>query len=326
MPAKNTALFLEECLDSILSQTYTNWELLVVDDNSTDKTFDILTDFSKKDKRIQVFKNMGNGIIDALRLAYSKSKGDFVSRMDADDVMAPIKLETMLTALQKVGTGFLATGLVSYFCDGEIGGGFKKYEDWLNGLTRLGNNFDEIYKECVIPSPCWMLYVSDFEKSGAFNPDIYPEDYDLVFRFKAAGLTCLPSDKVLHYWRDYSTRTSRTDPNYADSSFIDIKLSYFLKSDYQKNKKLVVWGAGKKGKHVAELLVENNVDFQWICDNPKKIGKDIYGQKLLPFEALDTISNSQIIVTVANENAQQQIIAFFEQRNKKAMEDYFFFC
>jgi len=132
MPAKNTAVFLAECVDSILSQTYTNWELLVVDDNSTDVTFSVLEDYQKQDKRIQVFKNTGSGIIDALRLAYSKSNGDFITRMDADDVMAPLKLETMLTALQKAGTGFLATGLVSYFCDGEIGGGFKKYEEWLN--------------------------------------------------------------------------------------------------------------------------------------------------------------------------------------------------
>jgi glycosyltransferase involved in cell wall biosynthesis len=326
MPAKNTALFLTECLDSILIQTYINWELLVVDDNSTDTTISILENYAHKDNRIQVFKNKGVGIIDALRLAYSYSKGDFVTRMDADDVMAKNKLEVMLNQLQDNGIGFLATGLVNYFCEGEIGEGFKRYEEWLNNLSREGLNFDEIYKECVIPSPCWMLHKSDFDKAGAFNADIYPEDYDLAFRFKEINLKCIPTDNELHHWRDYSERTSRTDVNYADSSFIDIKVHYFLKSAHQKNKNLVVWGAGKKGKRVAELLVEKNIPFSWICDNPKKIGKEIYNKKMLPFQDLDKIENSQSIITVANSVAQEDIVNFFIKREKDPMKDYFFFC
>ena len=326
MPAKNTALFLAECMGSILAQTYTNWELLVVDDNSTDTTFSILEDYRKQDKRIHIFKNTGNGIIDALRLAYSNSTGEFITRMDADDIMHVDKLNTMLIALQNKGKGYLTTGLVKYFCDGEIGAGFKRYEEWLNSLSTIGTNFEEIYKECVIPSPCWMLHKSDFEVAGAFNSDLYPEDYDLTFRFKEAGLKCIPTNQVLHYWRDYATRTSRTDENYADCSFIDIKLHHFLRLDYQKEMNLVVWGAGKKGKRVAELLLKEGIAFHWICDNPKKIGKDIYNQKMLPFQDLDKIENPQSIITVANIDAQQEIVNYFSVRNQVAMKDYFFFC
>lgn len=326
MPAKNADKYIGECVDSILDQTYVDWELLVVDDGSDDSTFSILEEYAVKDNRIQVFKNNGKGIIDALRLAYSHSTGTFITRMDADDIMHSNKLKTMLNSLQESGKGYLATGLVSYFCDGEIGAGFKRYELWLNDLSRQGTNFTEIYKECVIPSPCWMLHRSDFDLAGAFTSDIYPEDYDLVFRLKIAGLKCLPATDVLHYWRDYSVRTSRTDPNYADSSFIDIKVLYFLKTDYKEDKNLVVWGAGKKGKRVAELLINANIPFQWVCDNPKKIGKDIYGKKMLPFQELDSIKNPQSIITVANIEAQQEIESYFIKRNQKVMRDYFFFC
>ncbi|MEK9908710.1 MAG: hypothetical protein VW500_06515, partial [Aquiluna sp.] len=77
-------------------------------------------------------------------------------------------------------------------------------------------------------------------------------------------------------WRDYPNRTSRTNPNYADNSFLKLKINYFLKLSYNENKKLVVWGAGKKGKKVAHILNELRVSFLWVCDNPKKIGKKIY--------------------------------------------------
>jgi len=55
-------------------------------------------------------------------------------------------------------------------------------------LTAKGNNFQEIYKECVIPSPCWMIYRTDMDKCQAFLPNRYPEDYDLCFRFYENGM------------------------------------------------------------------------------------------------------------------------------------------
>lgn len=326
MPVKNTEKYLEECLQSIINQTYVNWELLAVNDNSTDKSLEILTTFANQDKRIKVFNNDGKGIISALQLAYSKSLGKFITRMDSDDIMISNKLELMTADLLQNGKGNIALGLVNYFSEDGIGEGFSKYEDWLNKLTQSGTNFTEIYKECVVPSPCWMVCREDFEKCGGFNATVYPEDYDLVFRFYQNGLICLPSNHLLHLWRDYPTRTSRTHEHYADSSFIEIKTNYFLELDYDKSKNLVVWGAGKKGKFVAELLLKNNIPFQWICDNPKKIGKEFYKQKMLPFTALDKIENTQSIVTVASPTAQNEIKKYFLERDQKAMQDYFFFC
>jgi len=85
IPFKNTAQFLPECLDSILKQTYATWEILAVNDNSTDNSLKIVQEFAEKDTRIQVFTNSKTGIIEALRTAYSKSKGNFITRMDSDD-------------------------------------------------------------------------------------------------------------------------------------------------------------------------------------------------------------------------------------------------
>ena len=121
MPAKNTAHYLPECLDSIIEQTYTNWELLVVNDHSTDKTSEVLKAYSEKDARIRPFNNQGKGIIEALRLAYSHNSGNYITRMDSDDKMTPQKLSLMLQKLQQKGKGFLAVGLVEYFSANGMG-------------------------------------------------------------------------------------------------------------------------------------------------------------------------------------------------------------
>tara|TARA_B100000809_G_scaffold266798_1_gene331691 strand:- start:494 stop:1504 length:1011 start_codon:yes stop_codon:yes gene_type:complete len=326
MPVKNTAQFLIECLESIINQTEIDFELIAIDDHSTDYSYSVLKEYSVKDKRFKVFKNTGNGIIEALRLAYSKSSGNYITRMDSDDVMSLNKLHVLKSNLIAFGNGHIALGKVKYFSEKPLGEGFVKYEEWLNSLIEEGTNFEGIYKECVIPSPCWMVYREDLEKCNAFYPNGYPEDYDLAFRFYMEGLKPIASHRILHHWRDYSTRTSRTHVHYADHTFLAIKMKYFLKLDYDSTKNLVVWGAGDKGKTIAKNLIYHKIKFNWICDNPKKIGKHVYDQLILPFTALESIDNSQSIITVANSKAQKEIKLFFKERKLLSNKDYLFFC
>ena len=325
-PFKNTAQYLDDCINSIINQSYQNWELLIVDDSSEDESYTIVANYAKNDARIKLFKNNQNGIISALKLAYSHAKGEFITRMDSDDVMAEKKLETLAKLLLNKGKGHVAIGLVKYFSDEGISDGYYKYEHWLNKLTSQGNNYSEIYKECVIPSPCWMTYKSDLDKCEAFNPDRYPEDYDLTFRFYKYGLKCIPCNEVLHFWRDYNTRTSRTHEHYAQNYFLEIKLYYFLELDNDKSRPLVIWGAGFKGKTIVKLLNKRNIPFYWICDNPKKIDKEIYGKELKPFEFLAGVKNPQSIITVANSKAQIEIKGYLNKQGMISMKDYFFFC
>lgn len=326
IPFKNTATFLQECIASIQGQTYTQWEVLAVDDHSCDNSRQLLQTFADKDPRIKILTNKGSGIIEALRTAYAAASGSFISRMDSDDIMKPEKIKTMVSALQMAGPGNIALGKVRYFSDRGISNGYRRYEVWLNNLTQGGQNFKERYKECVIPSPSWMLHKEDLDLCGAFNEDRYPEDYDLAFRMYASGLRCLPCKEVLHLWRDYDTRTSRTSEHYAQNYFLDIKVFYFLKLDLDITRPLVIWGAGSKGKTVAKLLRKHTIDFYWVCDNPKKIGKKIYGQMLSSYTEIGKLKNPQSLITVANAKAQKQIRSFMEDHSQKDMTDFFFFC
>ena len=326
-PFKNSSKYIEDCVTSIQKQTIKKWELIIVDDYSTDNSFDIVQKMSLKDHRIKLYKNNGNnGIIEALRIGLNKSVGNYITRMDSDDLMEPIKLEELYLNLKKKGKGFISTSCVKYFSKEGIGKGYKNYEDWLNMLMINKNNFKYIYKECVIPSPNWMIQKEDLLASGAFNSNIYPEDYDLVFRFYKNGIKVISSVKKLHLWRDYSNRTSRIDSNYADNNFLDLKMKYFLELNYNNRKELVIWGAGKKGKLLAKKLSEQNISYSWVCNNPNKIGKHISNKQILDVYYLNKLNNFQCIITVANEDSQKLIKDFFNSRNLICMKDYYFFC
>jgi len=198
-PVKNAEKYLQQCLDSILVQSHEDFELILVNDHSTDRSLEIMQYYALQDARVHVHNNTGNGIIDALRLAFSESQGQYITRMDADDKMHPQKLELMSAKLKEKGRGALAVGLVEYFSAAGIGDGYKRYSQWLNALTSTETNFTDIYRECVIPSPCWMIDREDLIACEAFQPNRYPEDYDLCFRFYKNNIKVLGIQTVMHY-------------------------------------------------------------------------------------------------------------------------------
>lgn len=327
LPVYNAAPFLSDCVESIIQQSEKRWELLAVDDFSTDQSADILRHFEKRDGRIRLFHSNSKGIIPALRLALQKSKGSFVTRMDADDIMDHQKLAALLAPLQQQGRGYLSTGLVRYFAEGQLGQGYSQYENWLNQLCRNRNHYQDIYRECVIPSPCWMTHREDLNACRAFWSDTYPEDYDLCFRFYKYGLRILTVERVLHYWRDHAQRTSRTNPLYSDQHYFDLKMNYYLDLEYEKNRPLVLWGAGKKGKTLARKLVDAEVSFYWVSNNARKNGKVIFGKTLSTFQSILTFEGSpKLIIAVASPADQHNIKAFLKRNNFKPKEDFFFFC
>lgn len=325
-PFRNTEEYLNACIDSVKKQSYHNWELWLIDDHSEDNSYEIASAFAEKDARIKLLKNEGSGIIKALQLAYNSCKGDFITRMDSDDIMVAKKLESMTNQLIKHGLGHIALGQVAYFSKAPISEGYLSYQNWLNDLTKKGANFKEVYKECVIASPCWMVYKEDLEKSNGFNNHIFPEDYDLVFRFYANNLKCIPSNQILHYWREYPTRTSRTSDHYTIEAFTVLKTKYFTQLDYNPNKNLVIWGAGRKAKIVAKSLIDKGIPFHWVSINPKKEAKKIYGVPLIGLEELEKLSNTQHIITIANGNSQTAISDYMLYKGLIDGKDYFFFC
>ncbi len=101
MSVYNAERFLPDCLNSVLAQTHKNWELIAVDDCSTDNSFQILKKYAKADKRFRVLRNAKNlgGPISANR-AIKMARSKWIARMDADDVMHPNRLALQLKTLQ----------------------------------------------------------------------------------------------------------------------------------------------------------------------------------------------------------------------------------
>jgi len=326
MPVKNTGKYLDDCIQSIISQEFRNWELIAVNDQSNDNSLDVLEKYAELDSRIKVVTNPNAGLLEALRYGYSNSTGPLIHRMDSDDKMPSYKLKVMYDAWQEHGEGSVITGGAEYFMDnGVVGDGFKRYTAWLTQVSKDNSHAENIYRESVIASNCWLTHRNEFEKIGAFNPPTFPEDYDLCFRFYEAQLNIIGLNEILHLWRDRSDRISRNWDVYKDNRFYELKTHYFFKIERDISRPLVLWGAGKNGKDLAKLIQSYEANLHWVCDNENKIGKDIYGIVMEHFDSVQNLDNPQIIIAVASPEGQIEIENKLIDFGFTVGKDYWFF-
>jgi len=285
-----------------------DWELIAIDDHSTDDSFALLSKFSFNDKRIKCFHNTGEGIIDALDTGFKHSIGEYISRMDADDIMPQMKLSKLLELCEDYDK-VIASGKVKYFSNKEISEGYEKYENWLNEMSTDKELKKNLYRECVIASPNWMVHRSCFESDIPMNQLIYPEDYDLVFKWVQLGYRFEMHDSVTHMWREHPERTSRNSERYQQASFFHLKTNRFIEYELDNNEEVQLVGAGVKGKLVADILDENQINFRWY-----DLKADNKSSNILDVNLLD--SNHKTIMTVwpDGDKVQDEITSFLESK------------
>jgi len=326
MAVRNNEPYMEMCLNSIQEQEYPHWELIAANDGSTDRTSEILHSYAAKDPRIKVIDKEHSSLLPTLRAAYTQATGTLIHRMDSDDRMPGYKLRLMVERWLPHGKGTLVTGGTEHFvAEGELGEGFKRYDAWLCEVARQNAHLEQIYRECVIPSSCWLMHRDDFEAAGGFNSDVFPEDYDLTFRLYKSGIKIVGLTEVLHFWRDRSDRISRTWDVYKDNRYYGLKVERFLDIDYDAHRPLVIWGAGKNGKDLIKTFQEAGIQANWVCDNERKVGKDIYGIRMQHVDELPHFDRPQILIAVASPDDQVAIREVLSQAGKRVIEDYWFF-
>lgn len=315
-PYRNAEQFIRETAISLLAQSHRDWEWILVNDHSAQNEQAALANLLD-DSRIILLENKGMGIVDALCTAFAHAKGEYVTRMDADDIMPDFKLEVFLQNL-KTGKEQIVTGKVNYFStSGPISPGYRAYEKWLNDRVDSQDFYEHICRECSLASGNWMMRKIDLEKCGGFEGLNYPEDYDLLFRWYEAGFNIKGLDEVTHLWRDHDLRTSKTSAHYQQKAFFSLKINRFIELDWDSKQLLIVNGTGQKGRLTAKILIENHVPFTWVSHEPEKYPDGILGHYILGLDEIPRTEQAQILnTTLINES---HLIEFYQVPIRKTM-------
>lgn len=119
IPIFNAEQYLKTCINSIISQTYTHFELLLIDDGSTDSSYDICKEYESKDKRIKVYRKNNGGVSTARNLGIDKAKGEWIAFIDSDDYVNKDFLYNYKLVIDKKAE-LVCTGYVGYYSNNKI--------------------------------------------------------------------------------------------------------------------------------------------------------------------------------------------------------------
>lgn len=316
LPARNAARTIDLAVRSLLAQTFTDFELIAIDDGSTDGTGDLLRAHAKTDARMQVHTGPGRGLIAALDLGLPLCRGELFARMDADDESLPLRLERSVAALDAdpslAGVG---TGVEIFREDQPASPNLIAYGQWLSSLTTPERLFSEALVESPLCNPSTLVRRAALDQVGRWEEGDFPEDWQLWLRFLEQGhrLTCLP--EVLHRWRDSDTRLTRTDARYRREAHLAIK-SDFISRRLGLQRGLVLWGAGEVGLKVSRLLrAKGHRVEQFVELHPRKIGQKLEGIPAIAPDQLGPPSeHTHLLATVGAKGARAEIRAWLLER------------
>lgn len=119
IPVYKVEKYIFECLDSVINQTYTNLEIILVDDGSPDRCGEICDEYAKKDSRISVIHKENGGLSDARNKGLDVAKGKYIAFIDSDDFVSPVFIETMMKVVEKFNVEFVAIKEERFFWDGD---------------------------------------------------------------------------------------------------------------------------------------------------------------------------------------------------------------
>jgi len=322
LPVYNGEATIGRAVESIRGQTDPHWELIVLDDGSTDASAAEARRAAGGDGRIRIASRPHRGLVPALREACDLAGGDLLARMDADDVALPRRLGQQRAWFSAHPRGGLCGSRV-IMAGAEVRSGRRRYESWLNALTEHRDIDREIFVECPIAHPAFMLERAALEAVGGYRDFEGPEDYDLVFRLWHAGYTLGNVPEVLLAWHDNPGRLSMTSPRYTERSFRDLKRHWLREARVGADRPLYQWGAGEVGKRWLREWPPGHIEAA-VDIRPGKIGQTIHGHAVIRPEVLPPPGNCFILIAVGTPGARAVIRGLCARAGYEECRDYRF--
>lgn len=301
LPVFNGAGTLARAIKSIQGQSLARWELLAVDDGSTDDTPRVLADWAAAEPRIRILTQPRAGIVSALNTGLAAARGEYVARMDADDESLPERLAAQAEFLSVHPEIGLVGCLVAFGGNPAASAGYALHVEWMNSLVTPGQIARGRFVESPFAHPSVMFRREVVSRFGGYAGGEFPEDYELWLRWLDAGVAMGKVPRVLLRWNDPPARLSRTDPRYRPDAFFRMKARWIARAVARARcgreaaepcaeRQVWIWGAGRPTRKRAAYLEEHGVRIAGYVDiDPRKMtgaiggtGRAVIGPAALP--------------------------------------------
>jgi glycosyltransferase involved in cell wall biosynthesis len=327
MPVFNAVGTLSRAVGSVQNQTCQHWELIAIDDGSTDGSGDWLEARARTDPRLRVLRQPHRGLVAALTVGTAAARGDFVARMDADDESLPERFAAQTRYLEDHPPVGVVGSLVEQAPESSTGAGYAVYVEWLNSLVTTEEIGQARFIEAPFAHPSVMFRRRLLDQHDGYRAGDFPEDYELWLRWLEAGVSMAKVPRLLLRWHDSPGRLSRTDARYADRAFYQLKAGYlaqWLKRHLLPGQRLFVWGAGRVTRRRAEWLEARVPIDAYIDIDPRKQGRRHGNARVMGPEAIPPTGEVFVVGYVANRGARTLQRQYLVERGYVEGRDFLF--
>jgi glycosyltransferase involved in cell wall biosynthesis len=316
LPCYNAQDSLTACLESLLVQTWQNFEIVAVNDGSTDGTLDVLRRASARDARIRVFDRPHGGVVQAMNFAVEQSRGEYVARMDSDDICLPERLALQKRHLDRHPHLGLVGGLVRFGGDPAVGKGYKAYVDWTNTLVTEEDIALARFVESPYANPSIMFRKELVSRCGPFYDGPFPEDYEFLLRLMAAGVRMDKVQREVLIWNDPPSRLTRNDPRYDPDAFYRTKAVYLAQWLASRGiGRVSIIGGGRITRRRALMLEEHGIVIErWLEVDPDKIGQRASGRPVCAWSEVGAPQGEFLLSYVGKRGAGSRIASELEEK------------
>lgn len=307
LPVRNEAEYLPQALASLRRQTYTDWELVAVDDGSTDATPQILAAAAGLDRRIRIVNSAGCGLVPALNAGLCVCRAPLVARMDGDDIAHPRRLELQLTCLRAQPEVGLVACSFRHFPRSGLKVGMLAYEAWQNSLATHEAIMRDRFVESPFVHPSVMFRKELVSAVGGYRDMGWAEDYDLWLRLAAAGVHFARLPQPLFFWRERPGRATRTMAAYTATAFRACKAHHLRRGFLAGTREVMLAGAGKEGRAWRLALDREGIGVsRWVDVDPRKVGRQLHGAPVVPADGVSP-GMGKLLVTVGTRGAREEL-------------------
>lgn len=326
LPVHNEECFLEQAVESILRQTESSFELILVDDGSTDGSPALLERLAQGDRRIKPIHQPHAGIVAALNRGMREASGRYVARMDADDLAHPERLRLQAGYLDLHPDIGMVGSRVEYLGDAGRNRGLAVFVEWSNSLTDSRDIDLYRFVETPFVHPSVMFRRELTERLGTYRDGPFPEDYELWLRWLEGGVRMAKLEETLLSWRERPQRLTRTDSRYSVEAFYRTKAPYvyrWLEKHNPRHPAVIVWGSGRTSRKRLRFLTDLGVRVEAYVDiDPRKIGYRIEGARVMTPDELPAAGACFVLQWVASRGARAEIEAELAGRGFRLGRDY----
>jgi glycosyltransferase involved in cell wall biosynthesis len=300
LPVRDAGPYLKDCIASLDRQTLEEFEVIAVDDGSTDGSSEALDEWAGRDPRVRVVHRAGSGLIETLNAGLELCTAPFVARMDADDISHPKRFELQVAEFEELPWVGVVSSLVRHFPWSRVGEGYRAYEEWLNSLSTPEQIANERFVESPVPHPSAMVRREAYEKAGGYHDEGWAEDFDLWLRLFEDGVCFSKVERYLCFWREHPERLTRVDARYSVENFLRCKARYLLSGPLAGRGRVVIWGAGQTGRRISKHLLRDGAPIEAFVDiDPEKIGSTLRDKPIIDFEELPALLDRDTVVLAA---------------------------